>query len=98
MREAYLLDLELNVVNSARLDGLLRLGNNGLDENDRFVVKTLNPANHLLRDDLGLDKNKTLHGVVLLTEDDENHLGACREIGCEKKKGKKGKRGENHAP
>lgn len=72
---AHLADLELDVVNSARLDRLLRRLQSTLDEDDRLVMDALDPADHLLRDELRLDDDETLHGVRLLAEDNKDHLG-----------------------
>lgn len=72
-----LADLELDVLDSARLDSLGGLLNVSLDENDRFGVDTLDPTDHLLRDEFRLDLDETLDRVGLLTENDEDHLGTC---------------------
>jgi hypothetical protein len=72
------LDLDLGILNTAALDGLERLLHGTLNENDRLGVDALGEADHLLRDELGLDLHESLNGVVLLTEDEEDHLGSCR--------------------
>ncbi len=76
-----LADLELDIVNSARLDRLFRGLQDTLDEDDRLVVDTLDPADHLLRDELWLNDDETLHGARLLTENHKDHLGACTQSG-----------------
>jgi len=76
----HLADLELDVVDRARLDRLLGALHDGLDEHDRLVVDALDPAHHLLRHELGLDDDEALDRVVLLAQDDEHHLGACERV------------------
>ena len=74
-----LADLEFDIVNGARLDRFLRGLQDTLDEDDRLVVDSLDPADHLLRDELRLDDDETLHGARLLTENHKDHLGACTQ-------------------
>jgi hypothetical protein len=76
-RFAHLLDLQLNILNSARLDGLGGLLNVSLNEDDRLSVNSLDPTNHLLRNEFRFDLYETLDSVSLLTENNENHLGTC---------------------
>jgi hypothetical protein len=74
---AHLANLQLDIVDRARLDGLLCLLHDALDEHDRLVVDALDPADHLLGHEFGLDDDEALEGVGLLAENDKHHLGAC---------------------
>lgn len=73
----HLLDLDLGILNGASLDELEGLLNSSLDEHDSLGIDRLCETDHLLRDELIFDLNEGLNGVVLLTEDQEDHLGTC---------------------
>lgn len=71
-----LADGDLNILNSAALHGLERLGNDTLDEDNGLGRDVLGKLDHLLADGGLVKDNQSLDGGAALAELEEAHLVA----------------------